>query len=179
MKRLLFLAPVAAFVVLLLVFFVGLERDPRSLPSAFIGKPAPAFAVGPVRPGDVGLSNADLKTGEPMLLNVFASWCGPCRVEMPVFLRLRSEGVAIHGLAWKEKRPGDSARWLAEFGDPYIRAGEDPTGRAGIELGVAGVPETFVIDKQGRIRYRHVGALTPDDWDRKVGPLMEQLKRES
>ncbi|MFN9928589.1 MAG: DsbE family thiol:disulfide interchange protein, partial [Phenylobacterium sp.] len=117
MKRLLFLAPVAAFAVLLLVFFVGLERDPRSLPSAFLGKPAPAFAVGPVRPGDVGLSNADLKTGEPMLLNVFASGCGPCRVEMPLFLRQRSDGVAIHGLGWKELRPGDRARWLDDCGD--------------------------------------------------------------
>jgi cytochrome c biogenesis protein CcmG/thiol:disulfide interchange protein DsbE len=180
MKRLLFILPVLGFIALLAVFFLGLGRDPRSLPSAFLDKPLPAFSVGPVRPGDPnGLSNADFAKGEPALLNVFASWCGPCRVEHPVLMRLRAEGVQIHGLDWKERQPGAGARWLAENGDPYIRAGDDPTGRAGIEIGVAGVPETFVIDKKGRVRYRHVGAVTPDVWDSKIGPLLEQLKGES
>lgn len=177
MKRLLFILPVVGFLILLGVFFVGLGRDPRALPSAFIGKPLPAFTTAPLRPGDQGLSNADFQRGEPVLLNVFASWCGPCRVEHPVLMRLRQEGVAIHGLDWKEDAAA-GARWLAERGDPYIRAGNDQTGRTGIEFGVAGVPETFVIDKQGRVRHRHVGALTPDDWERKVGPLMEQLRKE-
>jgi len=179
MKRLLFILPVLGFVALLAVFFAGLGRDPRALPSAFLGKPLPAFATGPVRSGDVGLANTDFATGEPALLNVFASWCGPCRVEHPVLMRLRAEGVAIHGLDWKERSPGAGARWLSDNGDPYIRAGDDPTGRAGIEIGVAGVPETFVIDKRGRVRYRHVGALTPDVWEAKIGPLMEELRRES
>jgi cytochrome c biogenesis protein CcmG, thiol:disulfide interchange protein DsbE len=179
MKRVLFVLPVLGFFVLLAVFFAGLGRDPRALPSAFVGKPLPAFTTAPLRPDDVGLANTDLAgRGEPALLNVFASWCGPCRVEHPVLMRLRAEGVAIHGLDWKEA-PADGARWLAERGDPYIRAGNDPTGRTGIEFGVAGVPETFVIDKRGRVRYRHVGALTPDDWERKIGPLMEQLRKES
>lgn len=179
MKRLLFILPVVGFLVLLGVFFVGLGRDPRALPSAFIGKPLPAFTTAPLRPGDPeGLSNSDFQRGEPVLLNVFASWCGPCRVEHPVLMRLRQQGVAIHGLDWKEDAAA-GARWLAERGDPYIRAGNDQTGRTGIEFGVAGVPETFVIDKQGRVRYRHVGALTPDDWERKIGPLMEQLRKES
>lgn len=178
MKRLLFILPVVGFLVLLGVFFVGLGRDPRALPSAFIGKPLPAFTTAPLRPGDPeGLSNTDFQRGEPVLLNVFASWCGPCRVEHPVLMRLRQQGVAIHGLDWKEDAAA-GARWLAERGDPYIRAGNDQTGRTGIEFGVAGVPETFVIDKQGRVRYRHVGALTPDDWERKIGPLMEQLRKE-
>lgn len=177
MKRLLFILPVVGFLILLGVFFVGLGRDPRALPSAFIGKPLPAFTTAPLRPGDQGLSNTDFQRGEPVLLNVFASWCGPCRVEHPVLMRLRQEGVAIHGLDWKEDAAA-GVRWLAERGDPYIRAGNDQTGRTGIEFGVAGVPETFVIDKQGRVRYRHVGALTPDDWEQKVGPLMEQLRKE-
>ncbi|MFZ5718347.1 MAG: DsbE family thiol:disulfide interchange protein [Pseudomonadota bacterium] len=177
MKRLLFVLPVLGFVVLLAVFFAGLGRDPRALPSVLVGKPFPAFATGPVRPGDVGLANTDLVVGEPALLNVFASWCGPCRVEHPVLMRLRAEGVAVHGLDWKEP-PEAGARWLAENGDPYIRVGSDPSGRTGIELGVAGVPETFVVDKRGRVRYRHVGAVTPDVWDRKIGPLMEELERE-
>jgi cytochrome c biogenesis protein CcmG, thiol:disulfide interchange protein DsbE len=180
MKRLLFILPVVAFIALLAVFFLGLGRDPRALPSAFIDKPLPSFAVGPVRPGDPnGLSNTDFARGEPALLNVFASWCGPCRVEHPVLMRLRAEGVPIHGLDWKERQPGAGAKWLSDNGDPYIRAGDDQSGRAGIEIGVAGVPETFVIDKKGRVRYRHVGAVTPDVWETKIGPLLEQLKRES
>jgi len=178
MKRLLFILPVLGFVVLLAVFFVGLGRDPRALPSTFIGKSLPAFTTAAVRPGDVGLSNTDFDRGEPILLNVFASWCGPCRVEHPVLMRLRQQGVTIHGLDWKEDAAG-GLKWLTEHGDPYVRVGNDETGRTGIEFGVAGVPETFVIDKHGKVRYRHVGALTPDDWEQKIGPLMEQLRKES
>jgi len=179
MKRLLFILPVLGFVALLAVFFLGLGRDPRALPSAFLGKQLPAFTAAPVRPGDtVGLASTDFGK-EPMLLNVYASWCGPCRVEHPVLMRLRAEGVIVHGLDWKERAPGAGARWLDQNGDPYIRAGDDPSGRIGIEFGVAGVPETFVIDKQGRVRYRHVGAVTPDVWEKTLAPLMQQLRSES
>ena len=178
MKRLLFLLPVLGFVILLGVFFAGLGRDPRALPSAFIGKPLPTFTTAPVRPGDPGLANTDFDRGEPVLLNVFASWCGPCRVEHPVLMRLRQQGVTIHGLDWKEAAPA-GLKWLTDHGDPYTRVGNDESGRTGIEFGVAGVPETFVIDKRGKVRYRHVGALTPSDWEQKIGPLMEQLRKES
>jgi cytochrome c biogenesis protein CcmG, thiol:disulfide interchange protein DsbE len=178
MKRLLFLVPVVAFVAVLAAFFAGLGRDPSRLPSVYLDRPLPAFAAPPLRPGDVGLTNADLAIGEPLLLNVFASWCGPCRVEHPVFMRLRAQGVPIHGLNWKDA-PDAGARWLAELGDPYIRIGADVSGRTGIELGVAGVPETFVIDKRGRVRYRHVGAVTPEVWREKIEPLMARLRTES
>lgn len=177
MKRLLFVLPVLGFVVLLAVFFAGLGRDPRALPSAFVGKPLPAFTTPPVRAGDIGLANTDFQRGEPVLLNVFASWCGPCRVEHPVLMRLRAQGVPIHGLDWKEEAAA-GAQWLTDNGDPYIRVGSDPTGRTGIEFGVAGVPETFVIDKHGKVRYRHVGAVTPEVWETKLRPLMEELRRE-
>lgn len=178
MKRFLFLAPVVAFVAVLGLFFAGLGRDPSRLPSVFVGKPLPAFSAPPLREGDIGLTNRDLNTGDPLLLNVFASWCGPCRVEHPVFMRLRAEGVPIHGLNWKDQ-PGDGARWLEENGDPYMRVGQDASGRTGIDLGVAGVPETFVIDKRGRVRYRHVGAVTPEVWRLKIEPLMKKLRAES
>jgi cytochrome c biogenesis protein CcmG/thiol:disulfide interchange protein DsbE len=95
-----------------------------------------------------------------------------------MLMRLRAQGVAIHGLDWKDKREA-GARWLADHGDPYIRVGSDESGRTGIDMGVSAAPETFVIDKQGRVRYRHVGAITPEDWARKIGPLMERLKSES
>jgi cytochrome c biogenesis protein CcmG/thiol:disulfide interchange protein DsbE len=177
MRRLLFIAPVAAFLVLIGVFFLGLQRDPTLLPSMLIGKPVPAFNLAPVRPGDQGLTTADLG-GEPVLLNVYASWCVACRVEHPMLMRLRAEGVPIHGVDWKDE-PEAGNKWLVDRGDPYIRVGNDRSGRAGIDMGVSGVPETFVVDKQGRVRYRHTGAISEDDWEHKIGPLMQRLKAES
>jgi cytochrome c biogenesis protein CcmG/thiol:disulfide interchange protein DsbE len=177
MRRLLALLPVAAFVIVLLGFMVGLRRDPAILPSMLIGKPLPPFALAPLRPDEPGLASADL-AGQPVLLNVFASWCGPCKEEHPILLRLKGEGVPIVGLDWKEQAQ-DGARWLAANGDPYLRTGNDRTGRAGIDLGVSGVPETFVVDRRGRVRYRQVGAITPEIWAEKIEPLMARLKAES
>jgi cytochrome c biogenesis protein CcmG/thiol:disulfide interchange protein DsbE len=169
MKRLIAFAPVLAFVLLLAAFAVGLQRDPSLLPSMMIGKPVPAFNLPAVRAGDVGLQSAEL-SGEPMLLNAFASWCVACRVEHPVLMRLKAEGVPIQGLDWKDE-VADGAQWLLEQGDPYQKAG--------IDLGVSAVPETFVIDRKGKIRYRHVGAITPEVWTKTLGPLMARLKAES
>lgn len=177
MRRFLALAPVAAFVIVLLGFMAGLKRDPAILPSMLIGKPLPAFALAPLRPATPGLASSDV-AGEPMLLNVFASWCGPCQAEHPVLMRLQREGVPIVGLDWKEAA-ADGARWLDRNGDPYQRAGNDPTGRAGIDLGVSGVPETFVVDRRGRVRFRQVGAITPEIWATKIEPLMTRLRAES
>jgi cytochrome c biogenesis protein CcmG/thiol:disulfide interchange protein DsbE len=177
MRRLLALLPVAAFVIVLVGFMVGLRRDPAILPSMLIGKPLPAFALAPLRANEAGLASADL-AGQPVLLNVFASWCGPCKEEHPTLLRLKGEGVPIVGLDWKEEA-ADGARWLDANGDPYLRAGNDRTGRAGIDLGVSGVPETFVVDRRGRVRYRQVGAITPQVWTETIEPLMVRLKAES
>ncbi|HZZ70419.1 MAG TPA: DsbE family thiol:disulfide interchange protein [Phenylobacterium sp.] len=177
MKRLIAILPVAAFVLVLLGFMVGLRRDPAILPSMLIGKPLPAFNLPPLKASEPGLASADL-TGEPMLLNVFASWCGPCREEQPTLLQMKSEGVKIVGLDWKEEAAA-GARWLDENGDPYLRTGNDSTGRAGIDLGVSGVPETFVVDRRGRVRYRQVGAITPEVWVQTIAPLMAKLKAES
>ena len=177
MRRLLAILPVGLFVLVLLGFMVGLKHDPAILPSMLIGKPLPAFALPPLKPAEAGLASADL-AGQPVLLNVFASWCGPCKEEHPTLLRLKSQGVPIMGLDWKEEA-ADGARWLDENGDPYLRAGNDRTGRAGIDLGVSGVPETFVIDRRGRVRYRQVGAITPDVWANTIAPLMTRLRAES
>jgi cytochrome c biogenesis protein CcmG/thiol:disulfide interchange protein DsbE len=177
MKRLLAILPIVVMGLVLVGFMVGLKRDPSILPSMLIGKPVPAFALPAVRPGDVGLASAELK-GEPVLLNVFASWCGACRIEHPMLMRLSAQGVPIHGLDWKDE-PADGAAWLAQFGDPYQKAGNDRSGRAGIDLGVSGAPETFVVDRKGHVRYRHVGAITPEVWNETIGPLMAKLRAES
>jgi cytochrome c biogenesis protein CcmG/thiol:disulfide interchange protein DsbE len=177
MRRLLFLLPVALFAVMLVGFMVGLRRDPAILPSMLIGKPLPTFALAPVKPGAPGLDNRAL-AGQPALLNVFASTCGPCMIEHPLLLRLKAEGVMVAGIDWKE--PAErGAGWLAQNGDPYVLAGVDPDGRAGIDLGVSGTPETFVLDRHGRVRYRVVGAITPDVWNETVQPLLTRLKDES
>ena len=177
MRRLLAIAPVLAFALVLLGFMVGLKRDPAILPSMLIGKSLPAFALPPLRADSAGLASADL-AGDPVLLNVFASWCGPCKAEHPVLMRLQSQGVKIVGLDWKEEAAA-GARWLDETGDPYARSGNDRSGRTGIDLGVSGVPETFVIDRRGRVRYRQVGAITPEIWSKTLAPLMLKLQAET
>lgn len=178
MRRLVFLAPAVLFAGVVLAFALGLGHDPSVLPSTLIGKPLPAFALAPVRPGDDGLASRQLSSGGgPRLLNVFASWCVSCRIEHPLLLALKAQGVPIDGLDWKDKAT-DGASYLTQQGDPYQRVGNDEGGRAGIDLGVAAVPETFVVDGHGRVRYKQVGPITPDDWTRTIRPLMERLARE-
>jgi cytochrome c biogenesis protein CcmG/thiol:disulfide interchange protein DsbE len=174
MKRLLFLAPIALFGALFLAFAAGLHRDPSKLPSMLIDKPLPAFDLPPVRDGDVGLKTADVG-GQPRLLNVFASWCVSCKIEHPVLLELKARGVPIDGLDWKDEAAA-ARKYLNQEGDPYRMAGNDESGRAGIDLGVAGVPETFVVDAHGRVRYKIIGPISPDDWTETIKPLMDKLR---
>lgn len=181
MKRLLAFAPVVAFVLVLVGFAVGLRRDPSILPSMMIGKPVPAFNLPPLRReggrDQTGLASDRLK-GEPMMLNVFASWCVACREEHPMLMRLKEQGVVIQGMDWKDE-PADGAQWLADHGDPYQLTGSDRTGRAGIDLGVSGVPETFILDRQGRVRYRQVGPISIEVWNTRLQPLLARLRAES
>ena len=179
MRRLAFAAPVLAFLLIAGALAMGLGRDPTILPSMLIDKPLPAFDLPDVRAGAAprSLASTDFR-GEPALLNVFASWCVSCRIEHPLLMQLSRDGVSLHGLNWKDE--GDAgARWLVEFGDPYARVGYDPTGRTGVDLGVTGAPETFVIDRQGRVRYRHVGPITPEVWTGTLQPLMAELRAEA
>ncbi len=176
-RRLLFLLPVLAFLGLAVALGIGLTRKPEEIPSALIGKPVPEFSLPPVQGRSLGLSSADLR-GEVSLVNVFASWCVACRAEHPLWMRLHEEGtVPIHGLNYKD-RPEDAAKWLDTLGDPYTRTGADVTGRVGIDFGVYGVPETFVIDRKGRIRYKHIGAVRPEDLEKTILPLVKELNGE-
>jgi cytochrome c biogenesis protein CcmG, thiol:disulfide interchange protein DsbE len=172
MKR--YLLPLAAFLVLLGFFAVGLRLNPRELPSPLIDKPAPAFSLPFVQAPEQKLSPQDLR-GQVWLLNVWASWCVACRIEHPLLVELRkTSGVPIYGLNYKDKRE-DALRWLDRFGDPYVRSLSDTDGVVGIDFGVYGVPETFVIDKAGVIRHKVIGPLTPEAWRDEVLPLVRKL----
>lgn len=163
MKRLVIWLPLAVFIVFLLV--VGAELyspSDRAIRSRLIGKPVPDFALRAAQPDRPGLSSGDLRRGEPRVLNVFASWCVPCMAEAPHLMTLAREGVPIDAIAVRD-RPEDIARFLQRWGDPYRSIGLDPESGVQMALGSSGVPETFVVDGQGIVRYQHLGALDAGD----------------
>jgi cytochrome c biogenesis protein CcmG, thiol:disulfide interchange protein DsbE len=171
-----FLIPLAIFVVLAGFLFVGLGLNPREVPSPFIGKPAPQFTLAKLAEPDKTFSPADMK-GKVWLLNVWASWCVACQQEHPLLVEIdRAKTIPIVGLNYKDK-PAAARNWLVKWGDPYALSVKDLDGRIGIEYGVYGVPETFVIDKQGVIRYKHIGPITPDSWRKKIQPLLQELAK--
>ena len=170
-----FLIPLALFVVLVGFLAVGLQRDPREIPSPLIEKPAPAFTVPQLILADKNFSPADMK-GKVWMLNVWASWCVACKVEHPVLMDLkRRDLVPVIGLDYKDKR-ADALKFLAQNGDPYDFSAMDTDGRVGIDWGVYGVPETFVIDQNGIIRYKHIGPVTTEALDKTILPIIEKLK---
>lgn len=169
--------PLAALVVMGL-FGWGLFRGSADLPSALLGKPVPQFSLPPIQGRTEGLSTADLQ-GQVSLVNVFASWCVPCRAEHPLFLDLSRTGeVPIHGINYKDP-PDQAEAWLNELGDPYARIGADIDGRVAIEWGAYGIPETYVISAGGTIAYRHVGPLTRADLDETLMPLVRRLQQQN
>ncbi len=175
MSKIFFLAPISVFLVLVLYFAAGLQRDPGFLPSMLIDRPAPAFDLPPIAGYDNGLSTENL-TGRVSLVNVFGSWCVSCQVEHPVLMRIKAEGgPPIYGLNWKDK-PGDGSQWLQRHGDPYTLIGDDADGRVAIEFGVTGAPETFVVDAAGRIRHKHTGPITEEHWRRVLAPMIKELE---
>lgn len=174
--RLLCALPLVIFAAVGVELALGLYREPTAIPSALIGKPVPKFSLPPVQGRKLGLAADDLQ-GEVSLVNVFASWCVACRAEHPFLMRLRQAGtVPIHGLNYKD-RPADAAAWLDSMGDPYTRTGADLDGRVAIDWGVYGVPETFVIDRDGRIAFKQIGPLTREDLEQTILPLVERLRR--
>jgi cytochrome c biogenesis protein CcmG/thiol:disulfide interchange protein DsbE len=175
-RRLVFLFPLVIVLGLAGTFAWSLMsgRDPAVLPSAMIDKPMPALALEPIEGRAEGLATADLG-GRPALVNFFASWCIPCLAEHPVLTRLATEdGIPIFGVNFKDK-PADAEAWLARNGDPFRRIGADRTGRTAIDFGTYGVPETFLVDADGRIRWRWPGPLTPDVVEEQLLPLWREL----
>lgn len=170
-----YLLPLGIFGVLVVLLFVGLRLDPREVPSPLIDKPAPAFSLPQLHDPGKTLTREDL-LGKVYLLNVWASWCVSCRDEQPVLMQLAQTGqVDIYGLNYKDQRE-DALRWLAMFGNPYIASVSDLDGRVGIDWGVYGVPETFVIDRAGMIRHKHIGPVSQADLDTVLLPKVRELQ---
>jgi cytochrome c biogenesis protein CcmG/thiol:disulfide interchange protein DsbE len=168
--------PVVVFVLLVVFFAIGLTMNPRDIPSPLIGKPVPDFSLPPVKGRTLGLSSADLR-GQVSIVNVFASWCVACREEHPVLMELKESGVVpIHGINYKDK-PDDAQAWLNQFGDPYTRTGADVSGRVAIDWGVYGVPETYVIDRDGRIVHKHIGPISPEALRETIMPIIGRLRQ--
>ncbi|HET9652665.1 MAG TPA: DsbE family thiol:disulfide interchange protein [Usitatibacter sp.] len=175
MRALKFIIPLVVFVGLVAFFAVGLTRDPREVPSPFIDKPAPEFKLQQLHDANATFDPQQMR-GKVWLLNVWASWCVSCRVEHPLLVEMsRKKLVPIIGLNYKDQR-ADGQQWLDKFGNPYALSAFDVEGKVGIDYGVYGVPETFVIDKQGVIRYKQIGPITPEALDKTLMPLIRKLE---
>ena len=167
--------PFVAFVILAVFLYIGLGLNPHEVPSPLINKPAPAFTLPQLYDPAKRFSSQDMK-GQVWMLNVWASWCVSCREEHPVLMALaRKNIVPIYGLDYKDKNE-DGEAWLRNGGDPYTLISTDADGRVGIDYGVYGVPETYVIDKQGVIRYKQIGAVTHESLQEKILPLVAELQ---
>ena len=176
-RSLLAALPIAIFVILALLFGFGLRGDPSRIPSPLVGKPAPEFALPALEgSGLPGISRADLAQDGVTVVNIFASWCVPCRDEHPVLTKLAQTGKArLVGINYKDD-PANARRFLEDLGNPYDAIGADSAGRAAVDWGVYGVPETFVVDGKGIIRHKHVGPLTDQSLAREILPAIEQAR---
>lgn len=180
-RHILFALPLVITLVIFGYFLWGLTepgRDPKILPSVLIDKPAPEFDLAALEGSGVpGFSRADLTgTGKVSVVNIFASWCVPCLAEHPYMVALgKREDINLYGINYRDE-PADGLAWLNKNGNPYDRIGRDPNSRAGIEWGVTGVPETFIVDAQGTIRFKHTGPINPGDLEARIIPVIESLQ---
>ena len=175
MKSLKYVIPLVVFAALAAFFAIGLTKDPREVPSPLIDKPAPAFKLAELHDADKVFTPEEMK-GKVWMLNVWASWCVSCRVEHPLLVDMSKKNqVPIVGLNYKDTRDA-GLKWLDKLGNPYVLSAYDVEGKVGIDYGVYGVPETFVIDKQGVIRYKQIGPITPESWDKTILPLIRKLQ---
>ncbi|MBU3069967.1 DsbE family thiol:disulfide interchange protein [Aestuariicella sp. G3-2] len=175
MSRLKLFIPLMIFVVLAVFFWRGLSLDPTDMPSALIDRPMPAFSLPTVNDATRVVSEGDLK-GEVTLLNVWATWCISCRVEHPYLVELAAQGVKIVGVNYKDDVQ-EAQKWLKNLHNPYVYSIVDADGRLGIDLGVFGAPETYVLDRQGVIRYKHVGVIDDKVWTEEIKPIVDALKK--
>ena len=172
-----YLIPLGLFLVLVVFLAIGLTRNPNELPSALIDKPAPTFRLPQLKEPDKTFSAEDMR-GKVWMLNVWASWCVACRDEHPYLFEYQKSGaVPIYGLNYKDRRE-DALGWLGELGDPYLLSAVDLDGRVAIDYGVYGAPESYIIDKNGTIRLKHVGPVMPEVWSKKILPLVQELNRQ-
>lgn len=173
-----FLLPLGIFVALVALLGAGLKLNPRLVPSPLIGKSVPEFSLPRLADQGTTLSQSDL-IGKVTLINVWATWCVGCREEHPLLVRLAEEGqVPIYGLNYKDDR-AEALRWLARYGNPYVASAYDADGTVGIDLGVYGLPETFVVGPDGVIAYKHIGPVTAEVWRDKMRPVLESLRQSS
>ena len=178
MNRIFLYLPLVLFMLLAGWFALGLRQDPSRIPSVLIDQPMPEFSLPAIDGHDNPFASTDI-AGRVALVNVFASWCIPCAIEHPQLMQVaRDEDIVIAGVNWKEQ-PGDGAAWLRRLGDPYDFIGDDADGRVAIDFGVTGAPETFVIDHQGRIRYKQVGPITEQIWVQDIKPVVDRLRAEA
>jgi cytochrome c biogenesis protein CcmG/thiol:disulfide interchange protein DsbE len=176
MKRALMLLPLLIFLAVAVFLFRGLSLDPTELPSALIDKPFPRFTLSDVKTGQP-VSQQDL-LGQPALVNVWATWCVSCKVEHPLLNQLAQAGITIHGVNYRDDKAA-AQKWLAEFHNPYQLNISDPSGALGLDLGVYGAPETFLVDARGIIRHKYVGVIDAQVWREQLAPLYQQLLDEA
>ena len=176
-KRLLYLLPIVLLGLFGAIAWIGLspDRDPRALPSALVGKPVPNFKLTTLDPGQGELTPQDF-AGKVAVVNFFASWCVPCKAEHPLLFQLGKDyNVPVYGIAFQDQT-ADTARYIQEMGSPYTKIGLDQNGRTAIDFGITGVPETFILDKNGIIRYRLAQPIDPDRLAGEIGPLLKSLQ---
>jgi cytochrome c biogenesis protein CcmG/thiol:disulfide interchange protein DsbE len=178
-QRLFLFVPLVIFAVLAILFWRGLSLNPNEMPSALLNKPVPAFELpvllAPENPQGLVSANQEMLKGKVSLLNVWATWCVTCRQEHEFLNILKAQGVVIYGINYKDNHD-DAQRWLAELHNPYVYSVIDEDGRLGLNLGVFGAPETYVIDKQGVIRYKHIGDVNVQVWEKTIKPIVDSLQ---
>lgn len=178
-QRLFLFIPLAVFVVMALFFWRGLSLDPNAMPSALLNKPIPAFELpvlpAPENPAGLAIANQDSLKGRASLLNVWATWCVTCKQEHEFLNQLKADGIPIYGINYKDNNE-DAQNWLAQLHNPYVFSVIDADGRLGLNLGVFGAPETYVIDKNGVIRYKHIGDVNARVWEETIKPIFDSLK---
>jgi cytochrome c biogenesis protein CcmG/thiol:disulfide interchange protein DsbE len=173
------LLPVGLFAVMGVVLALGLSRDPKLLPSTLINLPLPSFDLPALDPTQPNLKSAELQGKGLTLVNVFGSWCVSCRYEHPLLMRVKNDPrFKLVGIDWKDA-PADAKQYLTTYGDPYSQIGTDQSGRTAIDLGVSGAPETFAVDRNGKVRLRVPGPLTPEIWDKQIEPLIKEAEQAS